>query len=294
MHRARKWQKAARRLEKEQKLTTWHKGSEGQISAPLIIDPTAGDLAPSLKEACRKFEEATDIRVAVKLRAGRSLKRDAKSEPLRKADCGREDCLCCGKGKPGGCERNSVGYRITCASCQEDGKSAIYDGESGRNAYSRGLEHSNALRLEVEDSPLWKHCQLEHGGVKQTFYMEALRNFSSCLQRQVNEAVRITSSKADFIMNSKSEFHQAPIVRVIVAAGLEREQGEEEGAGVRGSWTGQGHPEAGEQGEGGQGEPEPEEQGQGEEGQGEPEAEEQGGGAGGGGQEPRTALPLLS
>ena len=70
--------------------------------------------------------------------------------------------------------------------------------------------------------------------------MEALRNFSSCLQRQVNEAVRITSSKADFIMNSKSEFHQAPIVRVIVAAGLEREQGEEEGAGVRGSWTGPG------------------------------------------------------
>ena len=65
-----------------------------------------------------------------------------------------------------------------------------------------------------------------------------MRNFSSCLQRQVNEAVRITSSKADFIKNSKSEFHQAPIVRVTVAAGLEREQGEEEGAGVRGSWRG--------------------------------------------------------
>ena len=44
----------------------------------------------------------------------------------------------------------------------------------------------------------------------------------------VNEAVRITSSKVDIVMNSKSEFHQAPIVRVTVAAGLEREQGEEE------------------------------------------------------------------
>ena len=53
-----------------------------------------------MKEACRKFEEATNIRVAVKLRAGRSLKSDAKSEPLRRADCNREDCLCCAQGKP--------------------------------------------------------------------------------------------------------------------------------------------------------------------------------------------------
>ena len=111
--------------------------------------------------------------------------------------------------------------------------------------------------------------------------MEALRNFSSCLQRQVNEAVGITPSKAYFILNSKSEFHQAPIVRVTVAAGLEREQGEEDGAGVRVAKGGQVEPEAGEQGEGGQGEPESEEQG--EERQGEPEAKEHGGGAGGGG-----------
>ena len=41
--------------------------------------------------------------------------------------------------------------------------------------------------------------------------MEALRSFSSCLARQINEAVRITSSSATIIMNSKSEFHQAPI-----------------------------------------------------------------------------------
>ena len=39
-------------------------------------------------------------------------------------------------------------------------------------------------------------------------------------------------------MNSKSEFHQARIVRVTVDAGLEREQGEEEGARMRVSWRG--------------------------------------------------------
>ena len=69
---------------------------------------------------------------------------------------------------------------------------------------------------------------------KQSFYMEALRVFQSCLQRQVNEAVRISSSKADLVMNSKSEFHQAPIVRVTVAAGLQLGQGEEQEVVARG------------------------------------------------------------
>ena len=75
------------------------------MSAPLIIDPTPGYLTLSMKQACRKFEEATNIRVAVKLRAGRSEKSDANSETLRRADCNREDCLCCAQGKPGGWER---------------------------------------------------------------------------------------------------------------------------------------------------------------------------------------------
>ena len=35
----------------------------------------------------------------------------------------------------------------------------------------------------------------------------------------MNEAVRIGSSKADSIMNSKAEFHQAPLVRVVPVVG---------------------------------------------------------------------------
>ena len=48
------------------------------------------------------------------------------------------------------------------------------------------------------------------------------------LERQTNEAVRITYSKAEVILNSKSEFHQAPI-RVVATAGLQALQGEEQG-----------------------------------------------------------------
>ena len=61
--------------------------------------------------------------------------------------------------------------------------------------------------------------------------MKQTNVFGSCLVRQVNEAVRIEMSTADCVMNSKSEFHQASLVRVVPVNGLVEEQG----AGVE--WT---------------------------------------------------------
>ena len=54
--------------------------------------------------------------------------------------------------------------------------------------------------------------------------MKQTNVFKSCLTRQVNEAVRIEMSTADCIMNSKAEFHQAPLVRVVPVTGLLEEQ----------------------------------------------------------------------
>ena len=53
--------------------------------------------------------------------------------------------------------------------CLEDGRSAQYDGDPGRNAYTRGLEHLDALKLKNEESPLWKHCVPEHQEKMQIF-----------------------------------------------------------------------------------------------------------------------------
>ena len=140
---------------------------------------------------------------------------------------------------PGGCETNSCSYRIICIGCERNQETAHYEGETGRNPFSRGLEHKRDLKNEKEESPLWKHCQLVHDGRKQEFTMKVLGSFKSCLQRQTNEAVRIVSSEAKYIMNSRSEFHQAPITRVVVSSGLELEQGEET-VGMRGRGRGNG------------------------------------------------------
>ena len=116
---------------------------------------------------------------------------------------------------------------MRCETCHKDGRLSTYAGETGRNGYSRGKEHLDALRLEDEENPLWKHCLIEHGGVKAEFSMKVVGRFYSCLVRQVNEAVRIFMSEADCVMNSKSEFHQSPLVRVVAVTGLLEEQGDE-------------------------------------------------------------------
>ena len=94
------------------------------------------------------------------------MKADCKPEPLQKLDCERENCMSCRSGNPGKCERNPAGYRISCDACQLAGREALYDGETGRNAYARGLEHQDGLRNECEKNALWKHCTLVHGGDK--------------------------------------------------------------------------------------------------------------------------------
>ena len=86
--------------------------------------------------------------------------------------------------------------------------------------------HESQLGPAVSDEKLLlsQECQLNGSN----FSMRVLGCFSGCLERQVNEAVMIGSSKADSIMNSKAEFHQAPLVRVVPVVGLEQEQGERE------------------------------------------------------------------
>ena len=137
----------------ELKAATWHEGKQDQISAPLIFDQTAGKLTKGLKDICNKFKESIGITVTVRERPV-SLGQVAKAEPLRQNSCGRQDCLCCSKGKPGKSESNSIGYRIKGEGCLGAGKFVHYEGETGQNANSRGLEHQRDIKCKDENSPL--------------------------------------------------------------------------------------------------------------------------------------------
>ena len=64
----------------------------------------------------------------------------------------------------------------------------------------------------------------------------------SCLGSQVYEAVRISRTETEIILHSKSEFNQAPIVRVIATSGLQEEQiyAASQGVGAGGAGRSQG------------------------------------------------------
>ena len=74
--------------------------------------------------------------------------------------------------------------------------------------------------------------------------MKVLKVHRTPMVRQINEAVRIIISKAGCILNSKSEWHQAPLVRVIPVSGLQEDQGAGRGSlqqGGEGRGRGGGH-----------------------------------------------------
>ena len=232
-----------RAMAKLVKAKRWHKaGGEEDIlaGAPLIVCPRAGGaVARKMKAVCKQFKEEHKIEVKVYERGGLKVGSLAKSDPLKPAMCGRDNCFPCTSGGGGDCSKSSVGYRLECLKCPETNMSAKYDGESGNNGFTRGLDHQDGLDKKREVNPLWKHCEIQHNGEKVNFKMVCLKSFPSAFMRQVNEGVRIANSKADICMNSKAEFHQPSIVRVSTVLGNHNEEqtrarggGRQRGAGV--------------------------------------------------------------
>ena len=54
------------------------------------------------------------------------------------------------------------------------------------------------------------------------FSIVVVQCHSSCISRQVHEAVQISQTDAEIIQNS--EFHQAPLIGVVATSGLQEEQ----------------------------------------------------------------------
>ena len=113
-------------MQKEKKASSWHKHDSKQASAPLILDPTAGNLTKDARDVCAKFEQISGMRVSVVERAGQAIKTLAKSEPLKKKGCDREKCFPCRTGG-GNCEKSGVAYRVRCERCRRAVKLVEYE-----------------------------------------------------------------------------------------------------------------------------------------------------------------------
>ena len=84
---------------------------------------------------------------------------------------------------------------------------ARYFGESGRNGYHRMKEHARDIKSNNLKNAFSKHLQLKHPDMMRepsVFSYKVEGTFRSCLDRQVQEGVRITLDNSDEIMNSNN------------------------------------------------------------------------------------------
>ena len=141
-----------------------------------------------------------------------------------------------------------VCYRLTCLLCLRAGHPAdhvVYDdaacyfGQSGRNAHCRIKEHvskfSSKSQKIREESAFYKHLESTHAGKDENksfadyFEVRILKAYRKPFTMCMEEGTYISSHKRE-LLNSKSEWHQAKLIRTttrVVQGGAEslREQG---------------------------------------------------------------------
>ena len=144
-----------------------------------------------MKETEAQNHQGRKIRFKIVEKGGVTLEKILRrSNPWSSENCGRADCFPCKGGEGGSCWREGITYTLFCVECGEE--LAAYFGESGRNGFSRGKEHSEKYNAKDEDnSVLWLHSLHHHQGRDDVSYnMKVTGGFSDPLDRQTMERVR--------------------------------------------------------------------------------------------------------
>ena len=205
VNKPRTWEEDLRQKKKELQKSSWYR--KGGFHVPLFVPHTpGGELVRRMKQKEGENNQGRQVRFKIVGKAGVTLEQKLrKSNPWNGEKCGRARCFpCMGEGG-GDCWREGVCYTLWCGDCGE--MVAAYKGETGRNGYSRGAEHLDALDQRNEDmSVLWAHSVHHHQArVGVQYLMKVTTYHTDALDRQVRERVNISSFKGQFLMNRRTE-----------------------------------------------------------------------------------------
>ena len=212
MYRTKKWRRRDRQEQKREKKKSWYK--KGGYDTVVFVPPTPkSKLKKSFEEEIKK----TDFKIKVVETAVTPIKRLLqKSQPFPNKKCRNEEkCMVCSNSDRGMCRNECVTYKIECSNCD-----SVYIGESARNAYTRGAEHTTALHNKDKDSVLYRHMQDKHTDDVNTpnFKMSVISTHKSALDRQISEAVHISNTPDDDLINRKSEWGHQKLVRCVLSS----------------------------------------------------------------------------
>lgn len=238
LYRERAWRREERQKEKEKKAAGWYKQLGGKKSDFPIFCPMSpgGRLAERWRKVAEEVRRASGgkVRPTIVEQPGlpiSALLVDSLAGELD--DCGKEDCNPCQTGttRKLSCRRVTLGgmvYNASCLTCRERGVregevlASCYHGRTCRCLYSRQKEHFAGLAGQKEDNPLWKHKENFHPQEDNQIVIEAERFFQDTPSHQIFEGICINNSPSSpgMLMNSRAEYEQGAVARVVIARGL--------------------------------------------------------------------------
>ena len=213
------------------KRDTTTKNNEEKPPTTVIFVPRTphGELARLLRDVEAEMQKFTKTRVKIVEETGDMVKSlVTRSNPWAGEKCSRGDCPVCSYGeKQGDCRKRNLVYKTQCLVCKEQGREALYVGETARTAYERGREHHQDRRSHSEKSHMYCHSMEEHSQSEEQpqFSMKVYKTHRSALARQIHEAVVIANSWDIKLLNSKSEYNRCIIPRISVMVGQKEDTG---------------------------------------------------------------------
>ena len=234
LYRPREWNKEVRTKKKEYKKRGWFRKLGGKTNDFSLFCPASpgGRLAAKWRKEVDEVRSSSGglIRGYVAEKSGIPLSALLYNNQLDEKDlCGKADCNPCRSGttKKLSCRKVSRGgmvYTCSCINCKlaEEEKESWYHGRSARTLYTRQGEHTAGYEARKPDNALFKHAQLHHPGETPEFQFSAEKFFSDPTSAQIYEGVSINHSPSTegYLMNSRAEYQQGEVARVVVVRGL--------------------------------------------------------------------------
>ena len=213
----RDWQKAEGRKNKMVRKAGWYRPADCVgFYPPTPRGELAGEIGKVLKEEGR--------RIGVDLRAietgGLSIGKRLVRPDLKAGEpCGRPGCVLdlCSGGAGGPHNVPSNTYRGACKLCGAVEISAEYWGESAFSCFYRTKLHEGDVETKKESNAFSKHLEMFHPGVEggiANFDIQVHSIHNKSLTMQKTEAVKIQTSTATNLLNSKAEHRQPALLRV--------------------------------------------------------------------------------
>ena len=172
-----------------------------------------------LKKELQSIIRKSPFKIRVIEKAGTKLVRHLqRNDPFKRNICNdKKKCMVCKYSEAGACRETGVSYKIECTNMSQDKCPYEYIGQTGKNAYTRGIQHLEDFEQKRDSSILWRHCQNVHAGEIQKFTMKIMdRCRNDPTKRRILEAIRIQKIPHDRIMNGKGEWNTARVPRVSI------------------------------------------------------------------------------